>query len=772
MTPRLAHPDTARATRPPATAHRPAPPHPERDGEPTGNPMRHHHTRTTGDDHRAAPRPALACVVLAAAVPGLLFAPVFGPWALVPPIAAVALACLAAAELCLRAPALAPARPVLALVAGLLALTWTLLPETTSTGLPTVETARALLAGVTESWQLTLQSTWPARPDAELLLFVPMAVLVAAALGVELLRVPLVALLPGLAVLGLSQAYAPLTGGAAAAAGLVYAVVAGALLALPRPEGGSAGGLTRRVVALLPVLALAAVGAVVAGAVVPVGRQFSLHQDQAAPLPPGRVPSPLTEIAGKLSGEPDTPVFTYRSDVPVPRWRLAVLDAFDGVTWRTNARFQRMGAEVPPPAGIAAELEEHRASVRLLRPEGGWLPSQPMPVAVEVAAPPPGLVPAVDPASGMLRLPPDQRGPVDYELSWRDPRDLDLTRATIDPSALPPDAGLGVVPPGIAELAGAAVDGVRASLPAALALERYLRENYRLVDSGVLPTGSGWPQLRSFLLETKKGTSEQFAAAYVAMARMRGIPARVATGYQTAGAGAGEQVTVRDKHAFAWPEVAVTGVGWVPLDPTGKVSGGTRGGVEEATGEARKNLPPPGGLTDPALPLPGGPGGEGEPGPSSVPVIWLLLGLAALAAALVAGVPLWRAVRARRRRGGPPARAVAGAWAEARDLLRAHGVPWTPGMTVRDLARAAGPLLDRSTVEAVGALAGCVDAALWSGDEPGEQVAREAWEAVRRVRRGLARRPFPARLRAALDPRTLLPPATRALESANGLKSR
>ncbi|WP_143531878.1 hypothetical protein [Saccharothrix sp. ALI-22-I] len=52
-------------------------------------------------------------------------------------------------------------------------------------------------------------------------------------------------------------------------------------------------------------------------------------------------------------------------------------------------------------------------------------------------------------------------------------------------------------------------------------------------------------------------------------------------------------------------------------------------------------------------------------------------------------------------------------------------------------------------------LAVSVDAALWSGVPADARVADEAWRAVRDVRRGLARSPAAARLRAAL----LLPPS-------------
>ncbi|MGH3762746.1 MAG: transglutaminase TgpA family protein, partial [Actinophytocola sp.] len=101
---------------------------------------------------------------------------------------------------------------------------------------------------------------------------------------------------------------------------------------------------------------------------------------------------------------------------------------------------------------------------------------------------------------------------------------------------------------------------------------------------------------------------------------------------------------------------------------------------------------------------------------------------------------------------------VVGAWAEARDRLRAHGVRSTAGMTVRDLASAATPVGGHAVAAELHVLAASVDQALWSASGPGERTATEAWAAVRAVRRGLAARPLRVRLRAATDPRPLFRP--------------
>ncbi|MEU8635393.1 transglutaminaseTgpA domain-containing protein [Amycolatopsis sp. NPDC048633] len=679
-------------------------------------------------------RLSAAVLLLAIGLPGLLFAPVFGFRPLLLPIAVVLVACFAVTEVCARFEALRPWRPVPALAAGLLALG----ELEFGPGLPDAAMLRGLLDGVTRSWQLTLQSTWPARPDAELVLFVPLAVLVAAVLGVELLRRPAVALVPGLAVAGLSQAYVALSGPAATVAGLAYAVVAGALFALTRRRGS-------RLVLVVPAALLAV--AVAAGITfVDQGSRPALAiGHEAAPPPPLRIDDPLDDVVDRLT-HPAAPVFSYTSTAPVDRWRTAVLDDFDGVTWRDGADYLRLGSTL----GAAT----YHARITVPAGSGGpWLPSQAEPATVT------GVAPLVDPRTGTLLLP-GRQGTVGYELGWREPAIApdDLLDAGIDAGGHPA-GGVGQVPPGVAELAKTATGGLRPSFRAALVLERYLAEHYHQAVGPVLPTGSGWAQLRTFLFGTRAGTSEQFAAAYAALARIVGIPARIAVGFR-APAGA-SPVTVHNGDAFAWPEVAVAGVGWVPLDPTGSATRGTGavpGGLAQATDGARQALPPRPQLRDPQV------GGDDEAVPVTsdpednrllVVAAWVGFGLVALLLLSAASIPALRALRTARRRRRTGADAVVAAWLEARDVLRAHGIAVPRGATVRDLARLVPSTVDGSVAEALAWLARQVDLALWSGDGADHGTVTQAWSAVRAIGKGLAGEPWRARLRAAFDVRSL-----------------
>jgi transglutaminase-like putative cysteine protease len=83
------------------------------------------------------------------------------------------------------------------------------------------------------------------------------------------------------------------------------------------------------------------------------------------------------------------------------------------------------------------------------------------------------------------------------------------------------------------------------------------------------PHPPGAEVVDQFLFEDREGVCEQYVTALVVMARSRGIPARLTTGY---GSGDYNPITgyyeVRLSHAHSWAEVYFPGYGWVPFDPT------------------------------------------------------------------------------------------------------------------------------------------------------------------------------------------------------------
>lgn len=734
--------------------------------------------RRTGASVRAAPartprpeparqrlnRLAVAGLLGGTAVAGMMFTPVFGAGPLLVPILVVVVLAHGCVEWGAAWPRVDAWRPVVVLLAGLLGVIESVLFGTTVAGLPTTATLAGIGHGFGTAWWLTLQSTWPARPDADQLSFVPLAVLCAAVLGLELLLrlgKPMVALLPGLAVAGFAQAYQALSGIAGMVAVAGYAVAAGLVLWAHRPNPAdgprrvSAAGL-RRVVAMVVV---GGVAAVAIGGLDPAGRPpYRLQAHAAVPLRQQEIGDPLDDIADRLV-EPDQVVFQYASATPVDRWRLAVLTGFDGANWSADLQPLRLGV------GLAAAPRSttRSADVRPTGLDGPWLPSQPAPLGVT------GADPLIDQATGTLLT--DATVPAGYRLTWSEPA-IDggkLRTSAVDIQAPGGLGGLGTVPAGMDALAGQAVHGMPPSFEAALELERFMATNYQVATGGALPTGHGWPQLVYFLTAGKRGTSEQFAAAYVALARLAGIPARLVVGFRGADETGNGLHSVRNRDVLAWPEVAVAGVGWVPLDPTagaaqsGPGGPGTKSGLAGAVAAARQQLPPANDA-GPAQPAPS-PGNSAIAPTSYVDPRMVVLTVASVLVALLAcwlaGVPLaaWVRARVRRRRAG--ADGVIGAWTEARDRLRAHGVPYRTGMTPRDVAESGGAVVGAPTTESIIRLARVLDIALWSGVPVTNGTVRRAWDEVSAISRGLAARPWRVRLRAVWDPRALLPPGRR-----------
>src|SRR5213078_5192102 len=111
------------------------------------------------------------------------------------------------------------------------------------------------------------------------------------------------------------------------------------------------------------------------------------------------------------------------------------------------------------------------------------------------------------------------------------------------------------------------VGRTRSPYAAMIALERWFRTTGGFTYSLQPPPTPGLPPLVGFVLQTQTGYCQHFAGAMALMARMLGIPARVAAGFVSGRYVNGEwQVTDRDAHT--WVEAWFRGYGWLPFDPT------------------------------------------------------------------------------------------------------------------------------------------------------------------------------------------------------------
>lgn len=261
------------------------------------------------------------------------------------------------------------------------------------------------------------------------------------------------------------------------------------------------------------------------------------------------------------------------------------------------------------------------------------------------------------------------------------------------------------VPDIVRSTADTVTEGSGTAYAKAMAIQNYLRSvefTYSLqspVQGGY--DGNGLSVLADFLTQ-KSGYCIHFASAMAVMARLEGIPSRIAVGYapgratgatvSVPGQGALTEYEVDSRDAHAWPELYFQGLGWVAFEPTpsrGVVpdyasQAFTPGGA--STNENNDDLIPSNAATPPATPgateapLPGL-DSAGEAGhPLTMP---LYAGAGILVLALIAASPrmLRAGLRTRRLRGAPYARgnAADSAWAELRDLATDYGL--APGLS-------------------------------------------------------------------------------------------
>jgi hypothetical protein len=278
------------------------------------------------------------------------------------------------------------------------------------------------------------------------------------------------------------------------------------------------------------------------------------------------------------------------------------------------------------------------------------------------------------------------------------------------------------------------------------------------------------------------------------MARILGIPSRVAMGYTPGTQVRPGEWEVRSRDAHAWPELYFEGAGWVRFEPTPSgaagqgtastpsyseptASGGTATQQEQDTpipesSTGADQSPTPGATNQRRDDLGAETSAAGQQsGSGGIPVGWItgaLLALLLLATPMVAHTlsRRWRwAALTSRPGGGPrqhgtppdPAEAAHAAWREMRADALDHGLDWRASDTPRAAACRLGELLelDSPATQALGRIARAEEMARYAPSRP-TTPAESLREDVRTVREAISaavgRR---ARLRA-----RLLPPST------------
>lgn len=584
----------------------------------------------------------------------------------------------------------------------------------------------------------------PAPTAADLLApAVLLAGVLAVLVGVRLGRVRRTRVSPPAAAVVLQVAAAALTAGAAdrfgvlAAATVVVAVLGWGLLGrtrgTPSPAVRSA---LRPVAAGVGALALVVVPVVVGTAVLARDDAFDPREVVEPPVTDLVVANPMP-LLDAWARDPGRELFTVSGSVfPL---RLAVLSEYDGAAWAAPSAFRPLGEGRPAlPAGQRQARVDAR--VTLVGVPAPWLPVGGAPESVDRTGA------LVDVESGTVVDPRAASGTTYESVGLVDAPTLeDATRAGLpDPETVPGLLATPGLPPALRDYAASAVAGASTPFSRAKAVEAAVRGSRTLDPES--PGGSSYRRLSTFLLGdegtsgAQRGGSEQFASAFAVLARSVGLPTRVVVGFTPGSESApGGVRTVRGEDALAWPEVYLTGAGWVPFSPTPDVAAL---GPEAPDDTPIPSAPPtPGPVPSTAVTVEV----EGEsaavPGPDLAPLALggaLVLVLAAAPLVVLAGLRARR--RARHRRTG-----ARGAWSELLDVAGLAGMRTRPGQDARELAA----VLDaRSGADGAAAeVLAAAETAAWA--PPGEHGGRRSgvWPRVRVVSKAV-RRTAPAPRRA------------------------
>ncbi|QFG27543.1 transglutaminase domain-containing protein [Actinomadura sp. WMMB 499] len=544
-------------------------------------------------------------------------------------------------------------------------------------------------------------------------------------------------------------------------------------------------------------------------------------------------PDPLVSLKRELTRLDDSTVLTYRTEDPIgPGYlRLYALDRFDGDRWtyspmstRDTDRL-REGEPLPDPPGLTTGASRRVTTQVSVREEVRDMSFLPLPYAPERVAIDGDW--RADPESLMVYSLRDSASGRTYTVQSRIPQpsgdeleDSDGYSARIVRRYTELPRG---IPDEVRTLTRNVAAGASTAHDQAVLLQRWFTETGGYAYDLSAPAPKRRSDLVDFLLHSKRGYCEQFAASMALMARILGIPARVAMGY-TAGVQTGpDEWTVRSRDAHAWPELYFPGSGWVRFEPTPsgiqgqgtatapsystpETSSGVGTGSDSSSAEdsgssaAEESAAPQNPRQDPGAGNPGDAAAGQEAADDGFRAApWLAGGLVAL---LALAVPAVARVIARRRRwaaltgngtgpddsagDGPPgpsggrpaapgeadrrdpATAAHAAWRELRADALDHGLEWRAGDSPRAAARRLGELLelDPAGTQALRRIARAEELARYSrrrSAEPPERLRAD----VRTVREAVAaaagRR---ARLRARLLPPSTLAEARGTLRSA------
>lgn len=677
-------------------------------------------------------------------------------------------------------------------VGGLVAWTaYAVLGDTMPNGIPTLTTLEELARGVTGGWADLLTITLPARAEPRLLVVAVVSTWLAAGIGAEAAtrsRSVVLPVIPSIVAYGVTL----LIGSSEPRASWVLTAAFASLVLLclllhtnrrlgddvaasERPSGNEPSvdvSVDRRILAGLPVIAVAVLCAAAAASALPMADEendFDPRTLREIEVDERVAVSPLSALKADLTLDPPQTLFRIEtaglSDaLQIPRIRLVVLDRYDGATWTSSAEYTSVGEVLPEPVEEPnVEYQQVRQRYTIDGLDGFFLPTAGQPVTVETTD---GLEVQYDYDSGsLLTDEPDLDG-VTYEVVSEigdfDREDLrfagKVSGGDLEPYVETPDG----VPAEVSELARSVTAPGLSPYDQLQLLEGHVRSRFGYNET--IEPGHSLGAIAEFLTERKLGYAEQFASSFALMARELGFPTRLVFGYLTleigeegsADASPLEEITTRQAHV--WPEVYLDGFGWVDFEPTPR----------------RVQADPPEEPPVTTVPPGTGPGGdvlrpEARPPQVDIPPetraapldgrILLFLGLLLLLLLLVGALlgAKWLRRRAWLRRAVTPSQRILAQWAGVRDRLLEVRLAAAPSMTTREVAATAAPDVGEDAARALAAMVPLVDLAVHAPTEPREERAEEMEALAVEFETALwAGRSTWQRIRAALNPRPLI----------------
>ena len=418
------------------------------------------------------------------------------------------------------------------------------------------------------------------------------------------------------------------------------------------------------------------------------------------------VKDPMIDLRRDLRRGEDIPLMQVTTSGPRPSYfRLSVLARFNGSQWTPGDReipdTQTATGALPPLDGVATSVPRREAKYDVrIGPDfsSTWLPTTSQ--TTQIAA---GTDWRYDVTTRDFIAAKDDVTTVDRTYDFTGVQlDYDADSMNSAVSGAGTVAGIFTdIPPSlnneIRRLAASVTADAPTRFQKAQLLQQWFREDgdFTYDINEVESAGSGGADLLAFL-EDRVGYCEQFAASMAIMARVIGIPSRVAVGFlepEKAANGAWE-FSAHDLHA--WPELFFPGSGWVRFEPTPQdrateVPGYTTADFAPVTAEPS----PSASRSTDALPergaSPSADAGSADEDTSSVPWVPILAGLLGLAvvALLLLTPRLVRASRRRRRMAGD----IEDLWVELRDAAADLGHAWPVGRSPRRAGEWLGRLL-------------------------------------------------------------------------------